>query len=234
MTEHPNPSKKPTTAIMFIGNMGLHGGPDQRDIRTSCALERPALMDVPGLYEDDDEITQANAKKLTAALEKGYDYKLFFMLMAHPRGFYPEDLALMSHVNKCVRQANNTKVDFRVIINQIHDDKEYKMYEERVAQDNFQKAFGSPRFQKHHLDIKVNDVMLVRFGNDESAAEQLEKDLPIAVETHVATPIKLEGDIMANNVDITTFDDLAMEVAMKVTMEVIAITAVGLALALCL
>ncbi|KAG0224184.1 hypothetical protein B0O80DRAFT_494374 [Mortierella sp. GBAus27b] len=208
---------RPSTAIMLIGNAGagkstllthlggnfksgvsfMHGLTQELAEQTVVLNgQQVILMDVPGLYEFDLEATNSNASKLTNALKKGYNYKLFFVLKADSRGFVPQDLSLMSIVNKCVRQANNAKVDFRVIINQIHDDKEYKMYEERIVKDKFQSFFSSPKLKDLELaDIQISSVMLVRFNEDAAAGRQLKEQLTREIEAQPGVPLKIERDI---------------------------------------
>ncbi|KAG0217721.1 hypothetical protein BGX31_000155, partial [Mortierella sp. GBA43] len=226
MSASRNSADNSKTAVVFIGNAGagkstflsLLGGNFESGVSfmegfTKETSEQTVtldgrqviLMDVPGMYEIDDESTKVNAQKLTKALKRGYKYKLFFILIAHPRGFQGQDLALMSQVNKCVRQANMSKIDFRIIINQIQDDEVYKMYEERVVKDNFQKAFGSPQLKKYNLDIQVNGVMLVRFSKSGLADKTFKNNLAKEVLAHVAIPIVLNDDIKAENKDLDTF-----------------------------
>lgn len=175
---------------------------------------KPAiLMDTPGLYEPSDEATRENSRKLTEALKRGYDYKLFFVLLAGNRGLSTEDLALMSTVNDCIRQADGAKIDFRVIVNQIKDDAVYNMYEENVASDNFQGLFATLKYKGFSFDIHVGGVLLV--PHDKSAIDRKELAGAISeqIESQVPVKIKLLKDIIARNKDISDFSNVASVVA---------------------
>jgi GTPase Era involved in 16S rRNA processing len=159
------------------------------------------LIDTPGLYEARNEATKSNAEKMTEALRKGYDYKIFIVLKASNRGITPEDLSLMSKVSKCVQQVNGAKVEYRIIINQIESDKLYDMYEERVVKDNFRGIIEAIR-DEYELDIEVSGVMLVR--SDEAAVNEMRLRESIAeqIQTHASYQIKVM-DIKADNKDLT-------------------------------
>ncbi|KAK3806476.1 MAG: hypothetical protein J3Q66DRAFT_359172 [Benniella sp.] len=157
----PASSETPPTALIFIGTMGAgketllsqlgwsfgssvtfaEGAFDiQKASEQTVTLDgrKLILMNTPELYEIDEE---AATERLTRALERGYKYKLFFVLAAHNRGLVSEDLALMSAVNRCVRQANGATVEFGIIVNQIEVDTMYNMYKERFTTENLRELF---------------------------------------------------------------------------------------------
>ncbi|KAI8360178.1 hypothetical protein B0O80DRAFT_438622 [Mortierella sp. GBAus27b] len=241
------PIEKPTTAIMFIGNIGAGkstllshlGGDFLSGIRFMEGLtkqvseqivtlngQRVVLMDIPGLYEADDQATKANAKKLTEALRRGYDYKLFFVLMGGNRGLTKEDLALMSTVNKCIRQANGARVAFRVIINQINDRKLYSMYDQCLARDNFRTFFDNPNFKQYELDIQINSVLLIRFYEDADIDESTLDNLMKHVEGQEAVQVKLVKEVKTVNDDLKLY---AIAAATAVTTVFLTLTTVAVA-----
>ncbi|KAG0221555.1 hypothetical protein B0O80DRAFT_422801 [Mortierella sp. GBAus27b] len=221
-------------AVVFLGNTGAGkstllsqiGGSFPSGVRfmqgyTKDIVEhqvilngKPAiLMDTPGLYEVDDEATQANAKKLTEALKRGYDYKLFFVILAGNRGLTTEDVALMSIVDECIRQANGAKIDFQVIVNQINDDAIYNMYYEHVAKDNFRGLFASLKIKGHSFNISVNGVILILFDKSSVENKELKEIIAEQVEAQVPVKIKLLKDIVANNNDLSEIGKIATTIA---------------------
>ncbi|KAK3808458.1 MAG: hypothetical protein J3Q66DRAFT_354869 [Benniella sp.] len=215
-------TQTPKTAVIFLGNMGagkstllsqiggkfpsgvafMTGLTKEVTEQVVCLNGEPViLIDTPGLYEARNEATKANAEKMTEALRKGYDYKIFIVLKASNRGITPEDLSLMSKVSKCVQQVNGAKVEYRIIINQIESDKVYDMYEERVAKDNFRGIIEVIR-DEYELDIEVSGVMLVR--SDEAAVNEMRLRESIAeqIKTHTSFQIKVM-DIKADNSDLS-------------------------------
>ncbi|KAF9936802.1 hypothetical protein BGZ65_002026 [Modicella reniformis] len=226
MTQLSPSANKSTVAILFIGNIGAGkstllaqiGGSFPSGVKfmegyTKDISEQVVtldgklaiLMDTPGLYEIDDEVTEANAKKLTEALRKGYNYKLFFVLTANNRGLTREDLALMSKVNACARQVDGAKIDFRVIINQIKDDDTYNMYEEGVAKDNFRMLFGTLKVKGFSFDIQVNGVILIRFDKGALERKSFATVISEQIKAQKHVKVKLLKDILAKNKDLSAF-----------------------------
>ncbi|KAG0310538.1 hypothetical protein BGZ99_000324 [Dissophora globulifera] len=173
-------------AVLFIGNIGAGkstllsqiggnflSGVSFRQGYTTRISEQEitldgksvVLMDIPGLFEPEEDATQKNAKILTEALRMDYDFKLFFVLKACNRGVNDEDLILMSKVNECICQAQTkTKIDFRVIINQIMDDEVYNLYRDIMAIDNFRSFFAHLKISGYSFnDIRIENVLLLRF-----------------------------------------------------------------------
>ncbi|KAG0330775.1 hypothetical protein BG000_011462, partial [Podila horticola] len=145
--------------------------------------EKVLLVDVPGLFEPDDNETQFNARKLTQALSKGYDYKLYFVLKASNRGPDDHDLLMMSKINECIRQANGSRVSFRLIVNQIVDQRVYDMYKEGLQDDNCKSLFATmaAEIPEFSFDIQIDNVMLLRFDKETVSsrgfADQLAEDV---------------------------------------------------------
>lgn len=116
MTVPSSSKNNPDTAVVFIGNAGAGkstllsqlGGDFKSGVSFMEGLTKEVseqivtlngrqviLMDVPGLYEFDNEATMSNAEKLSEALTRGYNYKLFLVLKADSRGLIPTEIALM-------------------------------------------------------------------------------------------------------------------------------------------
>ncbi|KAF9321226.1 hypothetical protein BG006_002660, partial [Podila minutissima] len=131
--------------------------------------EKVLLVDVPGLYEPNENETQFNARKLTQALSKGYDYKLYFVLKASNRGPNDYDLLMMSKINECIKQANGSRVSFRLIVNQIMDQGVYDMYKEGLQNDNCRSLFATmhAKIPGFSFDIQIDNVMLLMFDEKE-------------------------------------------------------------------
>jgi tRNA U34 5-carboxymethylaminomethyl modifying GTPase MnmE/TrmE len=236
MTVPSSPTNKPDTAVVFIGNAGAGkstllsqlGGDFESGVSFMEGLTKEVseqvvtlngrqviLMDVPGLYEFDNEATMSNAEKLSEALTRGYKYKLFLVLKADSRGLTPMEIALMSTVNKYIRQSNGDKVDFRVIINQIGDDTVYDMINDRIAKDNFKDLLASPKLDGYGLDIQIKGVMLVRFDEAALVGKHLKEDLSKEVEAQVEIPLRLEEDFKAENKDIDQFSVISVSNVVK-------------------
>ncbi|KAF9365425.1 hypothetical protein BGX34_010052 [Mortierella sp. NVP85] len=227
MTELPASSEKPPTAVIFIGNIGAGkstlltqlGGNFHSDVGFMEGVtkevseqtvlldgERLILMDTPGLHEISKEATMANAEKLTRALEKGYEYKLFIVLAAHNRGLQPRDLALISAVNKSVRQADGANVEFGIIVNQIEGDAVYNMYAKDFSK-KLQRLRGVPILKKYGLDIQVGSVTLVRFEKEDVLAERVRDALVQPIKDQVPIKICLSGPIVTQKDDQDDVED---------------------------
>lgn len=122
---HPESAPK-RTAIITIGNSGvgkstlltqlgaksfklgvLYRRGVTKDIfqeEIELNSKRVMLIDVPGLNESNEKEAQPNAKRLTHALSRGYDYKPHFVAKADNRVLTSPDLVLMSKINKCVKK----------------------------------------------------------------------------------------------------------------------------------
>ncbi|KAG0352569.1 hypothetical protein BC939DRAFT_472603 [Gamsiella multidivaricata] len=126
---------------------------------------KPAvLIDIPGLFKSDGGWSEKDANALMKALKKGYDYKVSFFAQACDEGLRAEDLVSMSKIEMCIRQAgaDGAKTEFRVIVDQIEDDRMYRMYEENFVRDNFRSFFASMKTKGVCSEIKVDGVLLVR------------------------------------------------------------------------
>ncbi|KAF9382713.1 hypothetical protein CPB97_006996 [Podila verticillata] len=145
--------------------------------------QRTMLVDVPGLFEPDDKETLFNARKLTQALSKGYDYKLYFVMKATNRGPEDRDLVMMSKINDCIRQADGSRVSFRLIVNQIPNEEVYEMYKDSLANDNCESLFKimAEEIPEFAFDIKIDGVTLLMFNteaaNNRGFAERMAQDV---------------------------------------------------------
>ncbi|KAG0224182.1 hypothetical protein B0O80DRAFT_438629 [Mortierella sp. GBAus27b] len=245
------PSKKPTIAVMFIGNTGVGkstllsqlGGNFKSGVAMMEGLtkdvseqiitmdgQQVVLMDVPGLYEIDDEATKANGKKLTEALKRGYHYILFLVLKASNRFIEKPDLALMSIVNKCVRQADGAKVDFQVIINQVQGKEVFGLYK-GLAEDNFQTFFASPVARRYNLDLQVNEVVMLEFIDDAAKRKRFRGVLIKAIKNRSGVSVRLEDDIKAESEDPEKFANIALGFAAGMGVMVVGVGAAAAAAA---
>ncbi|KAF9111035.1 hypothetical protein BGX27_005496, partial [Mortierella sp. AM989] len=225
-----SPSQENTIAILFIGHSGAGkstllsqlGGnfesgvkfragytTDIYETRAMVNGEEVILMDVPGLFEPDDEKTKHNASKLTEALKRGYRYMLYFVLKANNRGPPEEEMVMMSKVNECVRQAGS-KATYRIIVNQIQSKEVYDMYAECVALDNCESLFKSMNMEEFSFDITVTGVLM--FMYDEKAVEgyQFRSKLEEDIQKHQPALLSLKRDIEVSNKDVKLFTMAAM------------------------
>ncbi|KAF9167392.1 hypothetical protein DFQ26_004721 [Actinomortierella ambigua] len=135
------------------------------------------LIDVPGLFEPNDNETRKNAKQLTEALTTEREYILYFVLRPTSRGLETADLLMMAKVNQCVRRlADGEKVSYRVIINQIMDKGARDMCTNSLVRDNFRSLFKQMNAEGFSFDIRVESVHLLSFGID-SVQQQTFRDL---------------------------------------------------------
>jgi GTP-binding protein EngB required for normal cell division len=222
-------TEKPKTAVIFLGNMGAGKSTllsqlidDEREFQSGVSFmsgltkevsehvdgringEPVILIDTPGLYEPSNRATKANAEKLTEALSKGYNYKIFFVLKATNRGLTSEDLALMSYVNKSVCQDNGAKVEYQVIINQIKDDETFNLYETNVANDCFRRLFESLDPEDYEIDIQIAGVTLLRFDKVAVKDKRFRGVITRQVQTHVPVQVKVKP-IVTDNKDLKKF-----------------------------
>ncbi|KAF9579582.1 hypothetical protein BGW38_004105, partial [Lunasporangiospora selenospora] len=213
------------TAVMFIGNPGVGkstlssqlGGnfksgfsliegmtTDVAETEVEIRGERVVLIDTPGLYSFTDGITELNCKKLTEALEKrGYYYKLFFVVAGTSRSISAHDLALMSRVNQSVRAADGTNVEFKVIVNQIHGDKEYDEYQKNMSRDRLQKYLDSLRRKMDDVsfNIRIKDVLLLRYDEYAVANNGMRSELESQILDHTSVQLRVNL-IQARHSDI--------------------------------
>jgi GTP-binding protein EngB required for normal cell division len=227
---HSNP---PTIAVMFIGNIGagkstllsqiggrFAAGVKFRQGFTKGISECPVilqsgdnppmaavLMDIPGLFEPNEQETKGNCEVLTRALKKDYSFKLVFVLKADNRGATDQDLVLMSRVNSCVREAGAMdKVEFQVIVNQIMDEQVYNMYERHVAHDNFRALFATLEIKGFSFDIRIQQVHLFMFNKDKIDKGGFASDILKLLfrQTHIR--VSLLEDISVTNEELTFFE----------------------------
>ncbi|KAI9241269.1 MAG: hypothetical protein BYD32DRAFT_77517 [Podila humilis] len=233
-----NPSIERKTAVVLIGNSGVgkstlltqlgaktfESGVKCRQGYTKDVIEEHVqldghdvvLIDVPGLYEPNDNETRLNAKKLTKALSnKTYDYKLYFVTLATNRGPLNPDLVMMSKVNQCIKKANGTRVSFRVIVNQIMAAPVYDMYQQEMAFDNFKSFFETLDKAKEiglrgfSFEISIDSVMLLMFSESDVETNGF-KDMIVAdVCAHSQSAIQVK-ELKASNEDITLFESAVM------------------------
>ncbi|KAF9435839.1 hypothetical protein BGZ76_005414 [Entomortierella beljakovae] len=172
--------------------------------------EHVVLMDVPGLFEPNDGETIINAAKLTQALRRGYEYKLYFVLHAHCRGIPNEELLMMYKVNEVVRQAGSWAT-FRIIVNQIPDDDVYRLYRDAIAEDNCRGLFEELNIEGYSFNhIQIEEVMLVRFSSSDviNGRGTLSRALVENVQTHRAAPVTLSKPITTSNKELSFFASL--------------------------
>ncbi|KAF9112126.1 hypothetical protein BGX27_003939 [Mortierella sp. AM989] len=214
-----------TIAILFFGNAGAGkstllsqiGGKFESGVRFRKGFTKDIheawvkihgqdvlLMDVPGLFEPDDRETEYNARKLTEALRKGYEYKLYFVLKASNRGPDDAEMLMMARINECVGKAKS-KATFRVIVNQIQEQDIYEMYEKNVAADNCRGLFEMVKIEGYSFDIKVENVLLIRYDKRAIELKQLQEVIGKDVMAHSVTFVDLIRDIFAKNEDLNSF-----------------------------
>ncbi|KAF9202944.1 hypothetical protein BGZ49_006949 [Haplosporangium sp. Z 27] len=224
-TKNTKSSPNMTIAVLFFGNAGagkstllsqlggnfesgvkFRGGftKDIYETRVNIGGHDVVLMDVPGLFEPDDTETKFNAGKLTEALKRGYDYKLYFVMQASNRGPDDAEMMMMSRINECIKQANS-KASFRLIVNQIHDQDIYNMYMDNIAMDNCKGFFGSLNIEGYSFDIKIDNVLLIRFDEEALESKRLYDTLANDVKAHYSSPIQLLKNIFASNEELRKF-----------------------------
>lgn len=213
-------------AVLFIGNAGAGkstlltqiGGnfksgaifwrgytKDVTERTISLRGEEVVLVNVPGLFEPDDKQTRFNCKKLTEALNKPYDYWLFFVLKALNGGPDNVDMVMMAKVNECIQWADGGKVTFRVIVNQIVNEQVRQLYQENVARDNFQKLFTSLRIHGFSFDINIDCVILLNYDKDAVEQNTLQDTIAKEVLSHKAVPLSLEKELSVVNETLVMF-----------------------------
>ncbi|KAF9329427.1 hypothetical protein BG006_007480, partial [Podila minutissima] len=143
--------------------------------------QRVLLIDMPGLYEPSDTKTQENAKKLTTALPRGYDYKVHFVLKASNRHF-----------------------------NQIMVQEVYDMYQNNLAHDSFMSFFGTLQIPGFSFAITIDHVLLLNFSKETVNAREFAKEIADDVGHHTQSPIKLDRKLKLSNEDITLFEAAVM------------------------
>ncbi|KAF9579900.1 hypothetical protein BGW38_003656, partial [Lunasporangiospora selenospora] len=232
----PNPDPPPAytcnaqsnkVALMFIGNSGAGkstllsqlGGDFEAGVAFMEGLTTEVgeqvvtldgseviLIDVPGIFEFEDERTRLNAIKLTEALKRGYSYKLYFILSATNRGPSSAELLMMSKVNDCVRQVGDAKITFRVIVNHVQNNQVFDLYDKNIAQDNFQTLFGKLNMKGYSFDITISSVILLAFDEEAIKRKALKDTILSDIKLHEEAQVTLIKDITVTNSDLTAFD----------------------------
>ncbi|KAF9903601.1 hypothetical protein EC991_003513 [Linnemannia zychae] len=196
-----------TAAVLFVGNSGagkstllsqlsdhnfgagarLNEGyaSEIEEYQTRIDGQPVVLMDVPGR-------TKHNATKLTDALRRHYDLKLYFVLQAHNRGPSPQELVMMHEVNQCVRQFGSTAT-FRIIVNQILDE-EVKMMYQPLADDNFTNYFSQLKMPDYSFNIRIEKVLMLDFDAKGVKTRQLKELLEQDIQQYKALTVTLERD----------------------------------------
>ncbi|KAF8985400.1 hypothetical protein BGZ46_004512 [Entomortierella lignicola] len=220
-----------TVAIIFIGNAGsgkstllsqvggdFKSGVNFRKGLTKDISERlvningkeVVLMDIPGLFEPDNEETEYNAKKMSEALRRGYDYKIFFILKASNRGPDNAELLMMSKVNNYVRQVDGAKVSFRMIVNQITDREVYAMYKNIIQHDNCQSLFSGLKIENYSFNIKIDNVILLDFNIADVEQKNFRNVIARQIDEHKQFRLRDLQDFVVSNVDLKLFKEAMM------------------------
>ncbi|KAF9435841.1 hypothetical protein BGZ76_005416 [Entomortierella beljakovae] len=216
-------------AVVFIGNAGAGkstllsqiGGnfksgaafrrgytTEKKEMNAIVDGQDVILMDVPGLFEPNENATVSNSKKLTKALSSHYNFKLFFVLKASNSGINNDDMVMMSKVNESVKQADGSPVSFRVIINQIMDQKVHDMYQESVAKDNMKHLFSTMEMEGYSFDIKIDNVLLLPFNKDTLEKRGLGDIIAKEVTAQQAVQLNIAKGITLTNGILEVFTNL--------------------------
>ncbi|KAF9376944.1 hypothetical protein CPC16_012071 [Podila verticillata] len=248
----PEPAPK-SPAVLMIGNsgvgkstlltqLGAKGFPSGVKFRKGFTTQfkeeeieldrqRIMLIDVPGLYEPNIKDTRLNAKKLTDALSLGYDYKLYFVMLATNRGPDDRDLVMMSRINDCIKEVKGSQVSFRLIVNQIMDERVFGMYQDELAYDNFKSFFKELKIDGFSFNIKIDHVTLLRFDVSAVAKHGFKSVLAEDVRQHSQSPIKV-GELRVNNEDLKLFQSAVLALPVFVGGGLVS-AAMGYGLAIC-
>ncbi|KAF8925966.1 hypothetical protein BGZ52_006233, partial [Haplosporangium bisporale] len=184
------PSKERKTAVVLIDSSGsgksilltqlgattLESGVRFRSGYTAEVKEeeiildgqRILLIDVPWLMSSREKETQHDARMLAVTLSRNYDYYLYFIMKAGNRGPTNAELVMMSKINDCIKQTNDSQVSFRVIVNQIMSQGQYDVYQEHMVDDNCKSLFKFLEIPGYSFNIKIDSVSMTAillFGN---------------------------------------------------------------------
>ncbi|KAF9308787.1 hypothetical protein BG003_010615 [Podila horticola] len=226
------PSTRAKTAVLMIGNSGagkstlltqlgaktFTSGVQFRKGHTKEVHEEEVaingqdvlLIDVPGVYEPSEKETMHNAKKLTEALSRGYDYKLYFIMEAGARGPEDKELVMMSKINQCIKQATGSRVSFRIIVNKIMDQQIYDMYQQNLADDNCKSLFASMDMPKFPFkDIQIDRVVLLRYDKDMLERKTFGDVIAADVRQHSQYAITT-GELKFSKADLTVYNAAVM------------------------
>ncbi|KAF9097775.1 hypothetical protein BGX27_000912 [Mortierella sp. AM989] len=202
------------TAVVFIGNAGagkstllsqiggnFKSGSTFRSGYTKNVSEKTVtldseevvLIDVPGLLEPNPRNIPINAGKIANALNRRYNYKLFFVLRAKNSGIDDAEVEMMVKLSECVRQEDGSKVPFGVFINQIQSQRVFDMYHEKVIKDNFSEFFNSLKGERPTADVEIDCVNPFWFDEDGIENFTLRDTVVKAIASHKA--VQLRPDI---------------------------------------
>ncbi|KAG0269321.1 hypothetical protein DFQ27_004005 [Actinomortierella ambigua] len=158
------------------------------------------LIDVPGLFEPNDNEARKNAEQLTEALTRNHGYILYFVLRATNRGLENGELLMMAKVNQCIRRlADGEKISYRVIVNQIMNDEAHDMYTKSLVRDNFRSLFKQMNAEGFSFDIRVESVHLLSFGIDSAQQQTFRKLVEDDIRKQRATRLDIKNDIAPTN-----------------------------------
>ncbi|KAI9241258.1 MAG: hypothetical protein BYD32DRAFT_484265 [Podila humilis] len=171
-------------AILFIDsskgdwNPTFARGVKYRNVANKDILEEIIILGgkrvrqivVPDLFESN---TAFNSQKLTDALSRGYDYKLFFIMQASNRGPSDNELIKMAKINDCTKRIAGLRISFNVIVNKIEFEEVYDMYRDHLAHDNCKSLFESLEIPGFSFNIKLSSVSLVRLEGEEESIKRI-------------------------------------------------------------
>ncbi|KAG0269322.1 hypothetical protein DFQ27_004006 [Actinomortierella ambigua] len=164
------------------------------------------LIDVPGLFEPNDNETRKNAEQLTEALTRNHEYILYFVLRATNRGLENGELLMMAKFNLCIRRlADGEKVSYRVIVNQIMNDEAHDMYTKSLVRDNFRSLFKQMNAEGFSFDIRVESVHLLSFGIDSAQQQTFRKLVEDDIRKQRATRLDIKNDIAPTNNELRVY-----------------------------
>ncbi|KAF9022914.1 hypothetical protein BGZ52_000354 [Haplosporangium bisporale] len=175
------------------------------------------LVDVPGLFEPNEDNTKNNALQLNAALKLDYDFKLFFIMKADNRGPSDAEMVIMSKINECIKTVDGSRVSFRVIVNQIMSDDVSKIYEDYVAKDNCKSLFEGLDIPGFSFDIKVDSVMLLRYSPEDVSCGGFKAKMEKEVYQHSEEHIHMEKPLEFTNNDLKLYQMEFWELVKKLT-----------------
>ncbi|KAG0029640.1 hypothetical protein BGZ81_003567 [Podila clonocystis] len=188
------------------------------------------LIDVPGLFESSEKETQFNAQKLTLALSRDYEYKLYFVMKADNRGPPDAEMVMMSKINESIKQVNGCRVSFRVIVNQIMSPEVYDMYDEGLAKDNFQSLFATLDIPGFSFDIKIDGVMLLEYDEEGLRNKKFSERVTQDVSEHCQSAIQVHKGIKVSNKELKAYQKAILALASPLILAGGAVASTGMLL----
>jgi len=116
---------------------------------------------------------------------------------------------MMSKINQCVKQVDESRIHFLIIVNHITDQEMYDLYEQKLANDNYAALFKSLRISGYSFNIKIDRVVHLGFDKKDVRKCSFNNVVASGLFEHSQSAVNVE-ELKASNEDLSLFEAAAM------------------------